>query len=427
MKIQSIFLLLPCVASFFWLLAYLLFASKRVTYRKMIRFLTVLSLLLLFTFLSQNESFPLLMHATLFKQVFALMLIPYFISYIKSLTGEKPNSVLFKVLSIVPILQLVIGIESVYSVGYQNALRILLDSYTFQGPMFPYLPDNSQKVFYAGYTYIFRAFLLADFLLFSIHFMTCVMSRNCNLKVVGGFFFKKAKAPVKPIQFLLGLLLFLIVVPAFILGKKCYIDNLFLSIAGSLLVAVLLSFIAFVGTAGSLERQSIPGILSVVRFGGFSDSEPEPKVEEEVSETDVMEAEPEPRHDFAATDEDGLTLLRTEIASKLTETVEGGEMFLKHDLTLAAVADRLGVLKDDLSGYLEYRYGMSFQNYINMLRVNYSEKYLLTHDDATQKEIAQACGFSGASSFNSAFSKQKGVTPKIWKDRQLESLKNKEA
>ena len=70
---------------------------------------------------------------------------------------------------------------------------------------------------------------------------------------------------------------------------------------------------------------------------------------------------------------------------------------------------------------------MSFQNYINMLRISYAEKYLMSHDRVTQNEIAMECGFSGASSFNSAFSKKNGVTPKIWKDRQLELLKNQEA
>lgn len=438
MKIQSFFLLLPCVASFFWLLAYLLFASKEVVYRRMIRFLAVLSFLLLFTVLSQNESFRLLMHFTLFKQVCALLLIPYFLSYVNTLNGDKPTGVFFKILTIVPVLQLVVGIESVYSVGYQNALRILVDSFTFQGPMFPYLPDNGQKAFYAGYTYLFRAFLLADFLLFSVHFMTCAMSGSCNLKVISGFFFKKSKAPVKPVQFLLGLLLLLILVPAYILGKKCYIDSYFLAIAGSFLIAVLISLIAFVGTVGNNERQSIPGILKTVRFGSFSDSVNDLSSENKASGTDAVSDEHESKLQqkvqevesgrvFNTTDDEGLTLLRIEIASKLTDTVEGEEMFLEHDLTLSAVADRLGVLKDDLSNYLEFRYGMSFQNYINMLRINYSEKYLLTHDDATQKEIAQACGFSGASSFNSAFSKQKGVTPKIWKDRQLESIKNREA
>ena len=119
--------------------------------------------------------------------------------------------------------------------------------------------------------------------------------------------------------------------------------------------------------------------------------------------------------------------MRESIGLKLDKYLVEEKLYLKHDITLVYVADKLGVFKEDLSDYISYSYGMSFQNYINMLRITYAEKYLMTHDRATQNEIAVECGFSGASSFNSAFSKKNGVTPKIWKDRQLELLKNQEA
>ena len=434
MKIQFIFLLVSCVAGFFWLLAYLLFASKGDVFKKMIRFLAVTALFLFFTLLSLDESRRMLLHFTLFKQVCALLMVPYFLIYIKALQGTKPKGVFFTILNIVPYVQLVVGIESVFSIGYENALRILIDSYTFQGPMFPYL-DNSQMVFYASYTYMFKTFLLADFLLFSINLMTCAISGNCSLKEIGSFYFKGKRAPLRPVQFFQALLLFLIIVSALILGKTSYIENVPLAAAGSLAIAFLLSLIAFVGAAGTGERQSISGILRTVKFGGQN-------IENQLDNADLDEiaadvvssdsehpgvAETAAGQKLTMTDEDAKNLLRKDIDAKLSGIVEGEELYLKRDLTLTSVADRLGIFKDELADYIEYKYGMSFQNYINMLRVNYAERYILSHDRVTQKEIAMACGFSGASSFNSAFSKQTGVTPKIWKDRQLESQKNREA
>jgi len=424
MKIQSYFLLLPCVAGFFWLLAYLLFSSRGVVFRKMTRFIAVVSLFLLFTLLSLDESSRLLLHYTLFKQVCALLIIPYFLVYIYALQGTKPSSIFFKILSFVPFLQLVVGIESVFSIGYDNAVRILIDSYTFQGPMFPYLPDNSQMVFYACYTYMFKSFLLLDFLLFSISLMRCAIGGTCNIKEVLSFFFSGKKAPLRPVQFFLALLLFLIVVSALILGKTSYIESVPLAASGSLAIAFFLSLIAFVGTAGTAERQSISGILKTVRFGG------QPMPDMPVSDTvDASDTEDDATviQELAVVDEDARSRMREEIDAKLSDIVEGEELYLKRDLTLTLVADRLGVFKDELSDYIDYRYGMSFQNYINMLRISYAEKFILSHDRVTQKDIALACGFSGASSFNTAFSKKNGVTPKIWKDRQLESLRNKEA
>ena len=233
----------------------------------------------------------------------------------------------------------------------------------------------------------------------------------------------------------MALLLFLIIVSALILGKSNFIENVLLAAAGSFAIAVLLSLIAFVGAAGTAERRSISGILRTVRFGGQDDEDQLYNADLDDITTDAVSSESE-QSSVAETvdgqkmnmaDEDAKNLLRKEIDAKLSGIVEGEELYLKRDLTLTSVADRLGIFREELADYIEYRYGMSFQNYINMLRVNYAQKYILSHDGITQKEIAMACGFSGASSFNSAFSKQTGVTPKIWKDRQLESQKNREA
>lgn len=433
MKIQSIFLFLPCVASLFWFLFYVLFSSKGAAYRRLAQFLIIVSLFMLFTILSIKDDAFMLLHFTLFKQVSALFMIPYFLKYIKSLDGSRPSGVIYNVLRVIPYIQLVVGIETVFSVGYENAVGILVDSYTFQGPMFPYLADRSQMLFYACYTYMFKAILLADFMLFSVHLMKCAVSGTCNIKQVMGFFLKKRRVPVKPVQFFLALLLFLIVVSALILGRDNSLDTVFLTALGSFLVAFFVSMIAFVGTAGTSERQSIPGILRMLRFGQSDEEleelDNETEIEDDVkneSETGLNSGDPV----FSITDsekEEALDRLREAIGVKLDKYLVEDRLYLKHDLTLNFVADKLGVFKDELSDYINYRYGMSFQNYINVLRISYAEKYLMAHDRVTQNEIAVECGFSGASSFNSAFSKKNGVTPKIWKDRQLELLKNQES
>ena len=400
MKTQFYFLLLPCVAGFFWFLAYLLFTAKGVVYRKLTRFLAITSFFFLFTLLSENENGRMMLHFILFKQVTALLMIPSFIAYIKSLTGEKPSGIPYIVLSVVPYVQLIVGIESVFSVGYENAVRVMIDSFTFQGPMFPYLSNNAEMVFYAGYTYMFKAFLLADFFMFSIGVMSCAISGACNIRTVGSFFFRGKKAPLKPVQYFLALLLFLVVVTALILGKASITENPILVAVGSVFIAVVLSLIAFVGTVGSADKRSIPGILRTVRFGADDDPDHIPTEEEFAAEladnkNDVSSVATDGliEHVPYRSKEDEQAMIRSEIASKLTGIVEGEELFLKRDLTLTAVADRLGVFKDDLADYIDYRYGISFQNYINMLRINYAEKYIMTHDRVTQNDIALACGF----------------------------------
>ena len=59
-------------------------------------------------------------------------------------------------------------------------------------------------------------------------------------------------------------------------------------------------------------------------------------------------------------------------------------------------------------------YNLGFPELLNTLRVDYAEQYLLSHRDAKQEEVALACGFLSASSFNNIFKKITGVTPKVW-------------
>lgn len=434
MKIQTIFLFLPCIASFFWFLFYLLFSAKGSAFRKLSQFLFIVSLFLLFTILSIRDDAFMLMHFTLFKQVCALLMIPYFIKYIRALEGKRPSGVIYNVLAVAPYVQLVVGVQSVFAVGYENAVGILVDSYTFQGPMFPYLPDRSQMLFYSCFTYMFKALLLFDFMMFSVYLMKCAVSGSYDFRQVWGFLFRRRKASVMPVQYCFALLLFLIVVSSLILGRDNSLDTFFLTALGSFLVAFFISMIAFVGTSGVVEYQSIPGILRKVRFGKDDEAVLEDEAEEEsndaVSATNSIYDNKVEEPVFHVTDaekEETLIRLREAIGVKLEKYLIEDRLYLKHDLTLNYVADKVGVFKDDLSDYINYRYGMSFQNYINTLRISYAEKYLMAHDRVTQNEIALECGFSGASSFNSAFSKKNGVTPKIWKDRQLEQLKNQEA
>ena len=48
MRIQSLLILIPCLAGFFWFLAYLFFAPRNDVFKKARRFIAVLSLFFLF-------------------------------------------------------------------------------------------------------------------------------------------------------------------------------------------------------------------------------------------------------------------------------------------------------------------------------------------------------------------------------------------
>lgn len=90
------------------------------------------------------------------------------------------------------------------------------------------------------------------------------------------------------------------------------------------------------------------------------------------------------------------------------------QLFLRQGIRISDIASMLDSNRTYISRLVNNTYNMSFSDYINTLRIDYAEQYLLHHKDAKQSDIAAACGFTTASAFNNVFKKITGVTPKIW-------------
>ena len=122
----------------------------------------------------------------------------------------------------------------------------------------------------------------------------------------------------------------------------------------------------------------------------------------------------------------GITAVKEQLLSTTTGTWDDSlvtrfqtlmlneQLFLQPSLSLADVADRLRTNKTYVSKMVNNTYNLGFPELLNTLRIDYAEQYLLSHRDAKQEEVAKACGFLSASSFNNIFKKITGVTPKVW-------------
>lgn len=102
------------------------------------------------------------------------------------------------------------------------------------------------------------------------------------------------------------------------------------------------------------------------------------------------------------------------LLTKFQSLMLNEQLFLKPSLTLSEVAERLRTNKTYVSKMVNNTYNLGFPELLNTLRVDYAEEYLLSHRDAKQTEVATACGFLSASSFNNIFKKITGMTPKVW-------------
>lgn len=102
------------------------------------------------------------------------------------------------------------------------------------------------------------------------------------------------------------------------------------------------------------------------------------------------------------------------LRSRFEALMKNELFFLRQGLKVTDVASVLKTNRTYISRLVNNTFNMSFSDYVNTLRVDYAEQYLLHHGNANQTEVAQACGFPNASSFNSIFSKITGMTPKAW-------------
>ncbi len=103
--------------------------------------------------------------------------------------------------------------------------------------------------------------------------------------------------------------------------------------------------------------------------------------------------------------------LREHIWSALENYSREQQPWRESNLTLAQLADRIGIASHHLSQVLNDHHGLSFNDYLNQYRVSAVCHQLQQSTNHTLLDIALSCGFSSKSSFNAIFKKQTGKTP----------------
>lgn len=90
---------------------------------------------------------------------------------------------------------------------------------------------------------------------------------------------------------------------------------------------------------------------------------------------------------------------------------------LTHDLTLAVVADSVGVSYSYLSRVFASAMGKTFREYVNGCRAEYAAKLLRESPAVKVYEIAELLHYSNVRSFSGAFKKHFGILPVEYRTR----------
>jgi AraC-like DNA-binding protein len=105
------------------------------------------------------------------------------------------------------------------------------------------------------------------------------------------------------------------------------------------------------------------------------------------------------------------------VEARLSQLMLGDDaLYREPALTIGQVAKRSGYPEYLVSAVINRRFGGTFWDYVNRLRVEAVRACLADREDArTLLDIAYDCGFTSKSTFNAAFKRQVGETPSSYR------------
>ena len=97
--------------------------------------------------------------------------------------------------------------------------------------------------------------------------------------------------------------------------------------------------------------------------------------------------------------------------------------YLNPSLTIEEIARVLNTNRTYVSKLVNLYYGMSFRDYVNAKRLEYSRQLMIDEPDASLEYIAVKSGFQSSTQFIRKFRETEGITPTIWKQTLMQKRK----
>lgn len=108
-----------------------------------------------------------------------------------------------------------------------------------------------------------------------------------------------------------------------------------------------------------------------------------------------------------------------EYKAEVQRWLEEGKPYLRKDFKLMEVAKVIPLNRTYLSQIFNEGWGTSFSNVVCDYRIRHAERLLKSCPDLTVNQIALLCGFASSAVLHRAFAKHRGITPKQYRNKAI--------
>lgn len=122
------------------------------------------------------------------------------------------------------------------------------------------------------------------------------------------------------------------------------------------------------------------------------------------------------------TDLDGKVFKKNDntlVFNKLSKLIVDKALYLNANLSLTNLSILINRSPQKTSEIINQNAKQNFNDFINHFRINDAKKLLLANKNITIASVAFDSGFNSLSSFNTAFKKNEGITPSVYRKRGL--------
>lgn len=335
------------------------------------------------------------------SQFASLAVLPVSCIYIRSLFLEdSKESPLVYLLLLLPLIFTTVCLVLVFAMGLDKSASLVtrLQNDTL---IFEYLSSREQAfvtLFGKGYKILYSLGLISTYLYLFIK----VGSSKFKFRHIAEFVLGKRSS-------FLGNIICLFL---FILFALMYFVTMFRAVLmdyislWTVLFSLAISFSAFViGYAAAVPP--LPGnYLNIERLKHPFDAMREPRTDF-IRNLDSGPAADKPSQGY------------DKILDSFNNLMDKEQCFLDPEMNIEEIARRLSTNRTYVSKLVNMYYEMTFRDYLNKKRVDFSKKLLLDDRDAVIDYVATKSGYLSSTQYIRKFKEYEGITPSVWRTNNI--------